>query len=126
MAKELRWRGLSETQVKELDLADFSALIDTRLRRTLKRGFTDQQKKLLRSLEAGRDNVKTHARAMVILPMMIGKTILVHNGKTFNPIIITIEMLGHRLGEFSHSRKMVSHSSAGVGATRSSKAVSAR
>jgi small subunit ribosomal protein S19 len=63
---------------------------------------------------------------MVIIPSMIGKTIRIYNGKDFIPLIITVEMLGHVLGEFSHSRKMVSHSSAGVGATRSSKAVSAR
>ena len=57
---------------------------------------------------------------------MLGKMIKIHNGKDFVPITITVEMLGHRLGEFAHSRKMVSHSSAGVGATRSSKAISAR
>ena len=57
---------------------------------------------------------------------MLGKTVRVYNGKDFVPVIITLEMLGHVIGEFAHSRKLVKHSSAGVGATRSSKAVSAR
>ena len=48
------------------------------------------------------------------------------NGKDYFPITITAEMVGHYLGEFSLTRKNVSHSAAGVGATRSSKAVSAR
>jgi small subunit ribosomal protein S19 len=63
---------------------------------------------------------------MVIVPAMIGKTIKVYNGKEFFPVMITGEMLGHYLGEFSHTRKGVSHSAAGIGATRSSKAISAR
>ena len=63
---------------------------------------------------------------MVIVPKMIGLTIKIYNGKEYIPLIITAEMLGHVLGEFSHSRKSVSHSAAGVGATRSSKAISAR
>jgi len=48
------------------------------------------------------------------------------NGKDFVPVTIITDMLGHYLGEFSHTRRKVSHGSAGVGATRSSKAISAR
>ncbi len=126
MAKELLWKGRREEDVAQLDMQTFMELIPSRQRRTLKRGFTDAQKKLMRMLEKGADNVKTHCRNMVIIPQMLGKTLRVHNGKDFVPITITMEMLGHYLGEFAHSRKMVSHSSAGVGATRSSKAVSTR
>jgi ribosomal protein S19 len=43
-----------------------------------------------------------------------------YNGKTFLPVDIIAEMLGHRLGEFSPTRTKVKHGSAGVGATRSS------
>ena len=63
---------------------------------------------------------------MIITPQMLDKSIKIYNGKEFVPLTITLEMLGHYLGEFSHSRKSVAHSAAGVGATRSSKAISAR
>jgi small subunit ribosomal protein S19 len=51
---------------------------------------------------------------------MVGMRISVYNGKTFVPIDIEGEMIGHRLGEFSVTRNKVKHGSAGVGATRSS------
>jgi len=126
MAKEFKWQGKNEEEIKSLDLATFLEMIPARRRRSLKRGFTEAQKKLISKIEEDQKNIKTHCRNMVIIPAMIGKTIRVYNGKDFVPLIITVEMLGHVLGEFAHSRKMVSHSSAGVGATRSSKAVSAR
>jgi len=126
MAKELKWRGLSEEEVKNLEMSKFLELIPARRRRTLKRGFTDAQKVFLEKIKKGDSDLKTHCRDLVILPNMVGKIIKVYNGKEFFQIIITLEMLGHCLGEYAHTRKSVSHSSAGVGATRSSKAVSAR
>jgi small subunit ribosomal protein S19 len=126
MAKELTWRGKSEEEVKNMDLKEFMELVTSRKRRSLKRGFTEAQKSLLKKIEADDKNIKTHCRNMIILPSMIGKLIKTYNGKEFVPLTITFEMIGHTLGEFSHSRKSVSHSSAGVGATRSSKAISAR
>ena len=126
MAKELTWRGKSEEEVKNMDLKEFMELVTSRKRRSLKRGFTEAQKSLLKRIEADDKNIKTHCRNMIILPSMIGKLIKTYNGKEFVPLTITFEMIGHTLGEFSHSRKSVSHSSAGVGATRSSKAISAR
>ena len=77
-------------------------------------------------IAAGENNVKTHCRDMIIVPQMIGKTIRVYNGKEFLPVIIIGAMIGHYLGEFSPTRKGVAHSAAGIGATRSSKAISAR
>ncbi|MBI4151440.1 30S ribosomal protein S19 [Candidatus Woesearchaeota archaeon] len=126
MAKEFMWQGKSEEEIKKLDLKQFSLLVPARQRRTLERGFTDYQKCFLKRLEAGENNVKTHCRDLVILPMMVGKTIRVHNGKEYVSLIIAPDMLGHYLGEFAHTRKNVTHSAAGIGATRSSKAVSAR
>ena len=124
--KELTWNGMKEDEVKLLDLKTFLQYIPSRQRRTLTRGFTDAQNTLLKNLERGKDNLKTHCRDMIILPQMIGKTFRVYTGRDFAPITITMEMIGHYLGEFAHTRRLVSHSSAGVGATRSSKAVSAR
>ena len=77
-------------------------------------------------IEAGENNVKTHCRDMVIVPQMVGKTLRIYNGKEYLPVAIIASMLGHYLGEFSPTRKGVTHSAAGIGATRSSKAVSAR
>jgi len=126
MAKELLWQGRTEEKVKEMDLKEFMALIPSRQRRSLKRGHTEAQKRLLKRVNSGANNIKTHCRNMIIIPSMLGKTLRVYTGKDYFPIGITLEMLGHYLGEFAHSRKSVTHSSAGVGATRSSKAVSAR
>ena len=126
MAKELLWQGRTEEKVKEMDLKEFMALIPSRQRRSLKRGYTDAQKKLLKRIEAGADNIKTHCRNIIITPNMLGKIFRVYTGKEYFLVAITLEMLGHYLGEFAHTRKSVKHSSAGVGATRSSKAVSAR
>ncbi len=126
MAKEFKWQGLTEEQIKQLDLKEFTKMVPARQRRSLKRGFTEQQKVLLKKIEKGEKNIKTHCRNMVILPQMIGLLLKVHNGKEFVPFSITPDMMGHYLGEFALTRKGVSHSAAGVGATRSSKAVSAR
>ena len=57
---------------------------------------------------------------------MVGITISVHDGKSFIKIMIEREMLGHYLGEFVSTRKGVSHSAPGVGATRSSAALSVK
>ena len=126
MVKEFTWKGKLEEEAAKLDLAEFMKLIPSRSRRSLKRGMTEAQKALMKRVEAGENNVKTHCRDMVIVPAMVGKTLRIYNGKEYLPIVITAQMLGHYLGEFSHTRKGVTHSAAGIGATRSSKAVSAR
>ncbi len=126
MAKEITWHGKLEEDVKKLDMKTFMTLIPARQRRSLKRGLTEQQKKVLKSVEQGKNNLKTHCRDMVILPSMIGKTFKVYSGKEYFPVLVSLEMVGHVLGEFVMTRKSVSHSSAGIGATRSSKAVTAR
>ena len=126
MAKELIWHGKSEEEVKKMDLKQFMEQVNARQRRSLKRGFNDKQKAFLKGMTAAKDNVRTHCRDMIILPQFIGKTIHVHGGREYVPVKITLEMVGHYLGEFSLSRKPVKHSAAGIGATRSSKAISAR
>ena len=126
MAKEFTWRGKSEEQIKKLTLKEFSLLVPARQRRTLERGFTESQKILLKRLEAGENNVKTHCRDMLILPLMVGKTMRIYNGKEYFSLLVAPDMIVHCLGEFSHTRKNVTHSAAGIGATRSSKSVSAR
>ena len=55
------------------------------------------------------DVIKTWARASMISPEMIGFTFSVHNGNTHLPVFITEEMVGHRLGEFSPTKKFLRH-----------------
>ncbi len=125
MAKEFLFRGYTLEQLKEMDLNQIAKLLDSRARRKLNRGLTHVEKKLLEKLEK-KDNVKTHARAMIVLPSMVGKTVRVYNGKEFVPVTIMPEMIGHRLGEFAMTRRRVQHSAPGVGATRSTKHISVK
>ena len=66
--------------------------------------------KVLAMNEAGKKTViKTWSRASMIIPDMVGETIAVHNGKTFVPVYVTENMVGHKLGEFSPTRTFRSH-----------------
>ncbi|MBT3408129.1 30S ribosomal protein S19 [Candidatus Woesearchaeota archaeon] len=109
MAKIFVLRGLSVEEIKKLSLAEFMPLIGSRERRTLKRGFTSEQKIFMEDVKKGRSKLKTHCRDLVITPPLLDKRIQVHNGKEFVEININPEMLGHRLGEFALTRKKVTH-----------------
>ena len=124
--KEFKFKGRSEEEVKKMSIEEFSQIAPSRIRRSIKRGFSENQKALLKKLRSGKNNVETHSRDMAILPEMIGKTIKVHNGKTFEPVLITLDLMGHVLGEFALTRKELKHSAPGVGATKSSAAISVK
>ena len=53
--------------------------------------------------------IKTWSRRSTIIPEMIGLTFAVHNGKTFNAVFVTDNMVGHKLGEFSPTRTYHGH-----------------
>ena len=125
MDDEFRFQGKKLSELKDMGTKEFSRLVPARQRRSLNRGFTDAEKRLLKKLEK-KDNVKTHCRDIIILPNMVGKTLRVHNGKEFVVLRIVEEMIGHYLGEYVQTRKRVAHSSPGVGATRSSASVSVK
>ncbi len=126
MPKEFLYRGKKLDEIKKMDINEFMKLIPSRQRRSLKRGFTEQEKIFLENLRAGEKDPKTHCRDIVVLPEMLGKLIRVHNGKEYVPVAVEPEMLGHRLGEFAQSRRKVAHSAPGIGATRSSASLSVR
>jgi len=131
MVKEFKYRGYSLEQLQNMSLKEFAKLLPARERRSLIRGLTEEQKKLLKKIEAYKQGklkkpIKTHCRDMVILPQMVGIQIGVHNGKEFQFIEIKPEMIGHRLGEFVLTTKKVQHSAPGIGATRSSIAISVK
>lgn len=53
--------------------------------------------------------IKTWARSSTISPDMVGRTVAIHNGKVHVPVLITENMVGHKLGEFSPTRKFRKH-----------------
>ena len=124
--KEFTYKGKTLDELKKMSLNEFAELVPARQRRSLKRGLTEQQKILLEKINKGKKNIETHCRDMIILPQMIDMVIKVHSGKTFLPVTIQNEMLGHCLGEFVLTRKKVQHSAPGIGATRSSASLSVR
>ncbi len=80
--------------------------------RSLKKGpYVDQRliKKIQDKKPGDKSVIKTWSRASSISPEMVGFTFGVHNGKDFISVYITEEMVGHRLGEFSLTRKFTRH-----------------
>jgi small subunit ribosomal protein S19 len=80
--------------------------------RSLKKGpFIDP--KLARKVAAlGSDDrtiIKTWARSSTISPDFVGRTVAVHNGRVHVPVYVTENMVGHKLGEFSPTRKFRKH-----------------
>jgi small subunit ribosomal protein S19 len=59
--------------------------------------------------EKKRNMLKTWSRSSTVLPIMIGHTIAVHNGRTHIPVFITDQMVGHKLGEFAPTRTFKGH-----------------
>lgn len=81
--------------------------------RSLKKGpFVDEKlyRKVERMNESGnRRPIKTWARACTIVPEFVGHTFQVHNGRIFNDVFCTEDMVGHKLGEFSLTRMFRGH-----------------
>lgn len=63
--------------------------------------------------EGGKKTIKTWARSSTIHPSFVGITFDVHNGREFLPVFVTESMVGHKLGEFSLTRKFTGHSKKG-------------
>jgi small subunit ribosomal protein S19 len=80
--------------------------------RSLKKGpFVDPKlaKKVAALGANDRTVIKTWARASTIFPEMVGRTIAVHNGRVHVPVFVSENMVGHKLGEFSPTRKFRTH-----------------
>lgn len=82
--------------------------------RSLKKGpyvFHRLLAKLIKAKSSNKKTViRTWSRSSMIIPDMVGETIAVHNGKTFIPVFVTENMVGHKLGEFSPTRSFRGHS----------------
>lgn len=70
--------------------------------------------KLLKKLEKAKESkkksvIKTWSRSSMVIPDMVGETLAVHNGRTFVPVFVTENMVGHKLGEFAPTRTYKGH-----------------
>ncbi|MCG3215185.1 MAG: 30S ribosomal protein S19 [Candidatus Heimdallarchaeota archaeon] len=129
-SRKFRYRGYTIDELKQMSMDEILDLLPSRRRRSLSRQefWTPRRKKLLedirRAIEAQERGekivVRTHVRDMTILPEMVGATVGVYNGSEFIEVEIKPQMIGHLLGEFSPSTKIVRHGAPGIGATRSS------
>jgi small subunit ribosomal protein S19 len=125
MPKEFRYRGYTLDQLNSMSTEAILQLLPSRARRSLNRGISDDKRKLLEDIRALKEGklpgqIRTHARDMLILPVMVGATVSVYSGKEFVPLEVKPEMIGHYLGEYVITNKKVVHGTPGIGASRSS------
>ena len=122
-SKEKRYRGQTLEHLKSLGVRECAKYLSARSRRSVLRNF-DVVEKFIKACEKKierKKRIRTHLRDIVIVPRLVGMTIGIHNGRGFQDTTITIEMIGHRLGEFAMTRSRVAHSGAGIGATKGSR-----
>ncbi len=132
MAKIFMFKGKTIEELQKMNTEEFSKLVNSRARRSLKRNqnkkLDKQIEKALKIKENGKEPklIRTHDRDTIVIPKMIGLKFAVYNGKEFEVKEILPEMLGHYLGEMVLTRKRLLHGKAGIGATKSSTAITAR
>jgi small subunit ribosomal protein S19 len=106
-----------------MGMSELLPVMPARARRKVTRGLTRGEEHLLSRFRSGEGKIRTHLRDMIIMPEMIGKEVEIYNGKEFMKVELQPESVFHYLGEFALTRRKVTHGSAGIGATRSSKYV---
>ena len=122
MVKEFTYHGLSKEELANMPQEKLLKLFSARVRRSLTRGINDDKRKLMEEMKDknNKNPIKTHLRDLIILPYMVGVTVHIFSGKEFVPTTITLQMVGHYLGEYVITNKRVNHGAPGVGASRSS------
>ena len=121
--EEFTYRGYKIDELKAMGMSELLPLMPARARRKVTRGLSRGEETLLAKIRGGDEKVRTHMRDMIVMPIMIGKTIEIYNGKEFMKVEFQPESIFHYLGEFALTRHRVTHGSAGIGATRGSKYV---
>ena len=129
MPKVDKYRGMDRDTVAKIKGDEILPFLTSRARRTLTRATTNRSilvKKLMKKVAKVKSTdpakvIKTHIREAIIIPEWLGLTFAVHNGKDWKNVHVSIDKLGYRLGDFSHTTGRVLHSGPGVGATRGSK-----
>ncbi len=125
MVKKFEYRGVPLQELESMQSEKWREMFNSRQRRSLKRGITDNKRKLIEEIKEakagkGRGAIKTHVRDLIVLPYMVGAKISVFSGKEFREITLVPEMIGRYVGEFVITNKRVNHGAPGVGASRSS------
>lgn len=125
MVKKFDYRGVPIQELESMQSEKWLEMFNSRQRRSLKRGLTDNKRKLSEEIKEqkagkGRGPIKTHVRDLIILPYMVGAKVSVFSGKEFREITLVPEMIGRYFGEFVITNKRVNHGAPGVGASRSS------
>ena len=134
-ARNYSFRGKTLEDLQKMDRKDFIGLLPSSRQRYFERNFEAEQIHLLEKIRKemkaieGQNGakpkvVRTHLRRMIVFPEMVDSFIGIYNGKEFVEVQIKPEMIGQVLAEFAPSKKVVKHSRAGVGATRSSSGTS--
>lgn len=122
-SREVFYRGQSLENLKKMSVRECAKYLPSRSRRSVLRNFQVIEKFIQRcenKVKRGK-KIKTHLRDIVITPSLVGINISIFNGRSYNDVMITPLMIGHRLGEFSLTRVKVAHGAAGIGATKGSK-----
>jgi small subunit ribosomal protein S19 len=121
MPKNFQYRGRTVDELRAMSMDEFISILPARMRRSLRRGLSSDQRIVLEKLRRNQGKpIRTHARDMIIIPEMIGKSVFVHTGKEFKEIKVNEKMLGHYVGEFAITINLVRHGRPGIGASRSS------
>ena len=130
--KDFTFRGKTLAELQALEVNELLPLFNSRTRRSLARGVNKKLlQKIDRVLAAKKDGkdpkpVRTHLRQFIILPKMVGLKFAIYRGNAFEITEIMPEMIGSYLGEYQLTRKRVAHGKAGIGATKSSSAITAK
>jgi len=146
--RRIKYYGKTVEELINMPMDQFMRLLPSRARRSLIRESSSEVQarreemglgespriKLLRKVMKARQllregktvKIRTHVRDMIVLPVMVGLTIEVYNGKEYVAVRITPEMIGHYLGEFAPTTRIVKHGEPGLKATRSTLFVAAK
>lgn len=127
--KDFTYRGKTMEQLMQMSVIEFAKLVTSRQRRNLLKGFDRKMEKKIekaRVLGKNAKAIRTHDRDLVVVPKMVGLKFAVYKGNSFEIRDIEPEMLGKYLGELVMTRKKIVHGKAGIGATKSSTAITAR
>ncbi len=126
--KEFTYRGKSTEELLKLDVREFGKLLPSKRKRSVLRNSQEIEnfvQRCKKKIEKGK-RIKTQSRDILIVPQMVGMRMQIYNGKEYVNTEVVWEMIGHRLGEFAPTRKKIAHSAPGIGATRSSAALSVK
>jgi small subunit ribosomal protein S19 len=128
--KKFTFKGFTVEEMQAKSMEEVGKLMPSRVRRSLKRGLGEMEKRLMirvrkvrKEVDSGKKQMKpirTHCRNMPVLPEMIGLEFEVYNGKEYVRFFMVGEMLGQYIGDFAITVKPVKHNAPGIGATRSS------